>query len=428
VNPVVGKEPRVSLDTPPRAPSATRWIAILASVTAVVVAAHVWYGNRNKFFDLHIYVSAMKWWNAGHPLYDFAKPDATQGQLGYTYPPFAAILMRPLAWLPIGLTITLYVIVSVSAFSACVWWLVRPLAARHQVPSWFAFGLTLVLATALEPIREAFTFGQVNFVLWFLILFDLLVLLPRGSRFVGVGIGLATAIKLVPGIFIVYLLITKRFRAAAVGAGTAIAATLLAAAITPSQSWIFWTDKVFVGEGFGQLAYEFNQSINGVLARLAQPAQPNRVLWALLILPILGYGLWRASRAAAARDEVAGLTLAGIVGSLVSPVTWAHHIFWIVPALIVLADTSLRPDPHVRGVLRGRIGPGVLAIAAYLTITVSVVAIWSFTLDKPSGPIAFLMSNWYVWLMLALLPLLPIRPTPAPTPAPARTPATAVPA
>ncbi len=381
-------------------------LTILGVVVVIMAAAHAWYGNRNHFFDLRIYADAMKWWQAGHPLYDYTKPDETQGQLGYTYPPFAAIFMRPLAWLNLGSIIAIYVVASVAAFAACIWWLARPLADRYQVPRWLAFGLTIALASGLEPIREAFTFGQINFVLWALVLFDLLVLLPRGSRFVGVGIGLATALKLVPGIFIVYLLVTRRFRAAAVSGGTFAAATLLALAVAPRASWTFWTDKVFLGEGVGQLAYAFNQSINGVLARLAAPDLPNRAVWILLILPVVGYGLWRARRAAAAGDELAGLTLAGIVGSLISPVTWAHHIFWIVPALVVLLSAGAG-DRWVGG-LGGQTGRYTLAGIGYLSITVSVVAIWSFALHQPGGVAAFVMSNWYVWLMLALLPLLPI--------------------
>jgi alpha-1,2-mannosyltransferase len=412
----------VSLVAPPRTSSPARWqVGLLAGITALLVTAHVWYGNRNGFYDLKIYVAAMKWWDAGHPLYEFVKADDTQGQLGYTYPPFAAILMRPLAWLPLGLTIASYVVVSTTALAACVWWLVRPLADSHQVPPWFALGLAFVLATALEPIREAFTFGQVNIVLWALILFDLLVALPLTSghrlgrlagigRLAGVGIGLATAVKLVPGIFIVYLLVTRRFRAAAVAAGTATAATLVAAALTPGQSWIFWSQQVRQGEGVGKLAYEFNQSVLGVLARLAVPGQPNRALWILLLVPVVGYGMWRASRAAAAGDEIAGLTLAGVVGSLASPVTWAHHIFWILPALVILVDTALRPHPvPLAGGLRGRAGQLTFAAIAYPTITVSVVAVWSFALHQPTGLAALVMSNWYVWLMVALLPLLPIR-------------------
>ena len=49
-------------------------------------AAHAWYRLRNHFFDLMIYRDAMRWWADGHPLYDYAQPDATQGQLEFTYP------------------------------------------------------------------------------------------------------------------------------------------------------------------------------------------------------------------------------------------------------------------------------------------------------------------------------------------------------
>ena len=58
---------------------------------------------------------------------------------------------------------------------------------------------------------------------------------------------------------------------------------------------------------------------------------------------IAGYGLWRAARAARAGDELTGLTLTGLVGALVSPITWPHHVYWFVPALVVLAGAVLTP-------------------------------------------------------------------------------------
>src|SRR5690606_39479786 len=69
-------------------------------------------------------------------------------------------------------------------------------------------------------------------------LVDLLVLLPRGSRFTGALIGAATAIKLVPGVFILYLFATRRWRAGAVSAGTFVLASGLAAAPAPRESWV----------------------------------------------------------------------------------------------------------------------------------------------------------------------------------------------
>ena len=138
----------------------------------------------------------------------------------------------------------------------------------------------------------------------------------------------------------------------------------------------------------------FNQSLMGMLARLAAPGQPNKVVWLLLALLVAGYGIWRAARASRAGDELVGLTLTGLVGSLISPVTWAHHIFWFVPAIVVLLDAA-RP---------------VWAAVVYATVTFSLLSLWDFTLHKPGGPVGFLLSNWLVWLMLVLLPALPIRP------------------
>ena len=72
---------------------------MLVTLGLAALAAHAWYGLRNHFFDLMIYREAMRWWADGHPLYDYARPDATQGDLEFTYPPVGAFLLLPLAWL-----------------------------------------------------------------------------------------------------------------------------------------------------------------------------------------------------------------------------------------------------------------------------------------------------------------------------------------
>ncbi len=393
-----------------------RLAGLLVLVTVAATAAHVWYGNRHHFYDLSIYRAAMQWWAGGHPLYDFAQPDATQGHLEFTYPPFAALVLRPLAWLSWNQTMAVYTVVAAAAFAVSMWWLVRPVADRHGWPRWFAVGFATVLATTLEPVREAFTLGQVNFVLWALILLDLLVLLPADSArtraFAGVGIGFATAIKLIPGIFILYLLVTRRWRAAGVAAATAMAATALAAAVAPQDTWTYLTREVFDAGGVGQLAYPFNQSLLGLLARLALPGEPDGRVWLLLALAALGYGMWRAARAGIAGDEVAGLSLTGLAGSLISPITWTHHIFWFVPALVVLLDTGLAPagaaGPVVDG-LRGRRSSLLLAGVVYLTAALSLLSLWAFDLHQPGGLVGFVLSNWQLWLMLVVLVLLPIR-------------------
>jgi alpha-1,2-mannosyltransferase len=370
---------------------------LLGLFVALVVYGHIWYRNRHDWFDLGIYRQAVNWWLDGHNIYDYVKPDDTQGSLGFTYPPFGALVLVPFAvlgWMP---AVVLYSVVTVAAVLVTTYWLLAPIARQKGWDLPFAMILALAVISTLEPIRENYTFGQINMVLVLLILADLLVLVPRGSRWAGVLIGLAAAIKLTPAIFIVYLLISRRYRAGLTAIASAAAASLLAFAIMPKGSVRFWTDALWQGEGIGNAAYTFNQSLYGMLARLSAPDDVNRPIWAVLVLLTLGFGLWRARRAALAGDEVVGMTLTGIVGCLVSPITWVHHIYWFVPAIIVLAAS--RRHAWFAGVIAVTVGLGLVS--------------WfeqGLPLDPWShGVPGFLIKNWYLLLLVALLFALPIR-------------------
>ena len=371
--------------------------AIVAAVVLAVAIGHYWYGNRHNYYDLRIYDDAIRWWASGRPLYDFVHFDRIQGPLGFTYPPFAALLMYPMAWVPVGVVVTVMLVANLAALVLTTAWLVIPLADRHHQPRWFVLGLAIPLVSTLEPIRETITFGQINLLLAVLVLGDLLFLLPRGSGWAGVGVGLATAIKLTPAVFIVYLLATRRWRAAVTASATAAAATLLAAVVAPHESWRYWTVTVWEANKVGRLDRIPNQAMWGTLLRLAAPHQPSRLVWLALVAVVGGYGLWRAARAARAGDELLGITLTGLVGLLVSPVSWQHHLYWFIPALMILVDAGGRYAMFAAGI--------------WLTVTVGVIAFFDYGLsyswlDTVPG---FFISNWYVLLMLALLVVLPVQ-------------------
>ncbi len=225
-----------------------------------------------------------------------------------------------------------------------------PVARREGWTPWFALAVAFLLVVAFEPFRETVSFGQVNMLLLFLVALDLLVGVAGGRRWAGVGIGLATAIKLTPGVFIVYLLVTRRWRAALVSAGTAAVATLAAAAVDPAASREFWTSALWDTDRVGSLAFVSNQSLQGVVARL-DPEHPSSLAWA----GAGGGGAGRLGLAGARPPSLAeGLALTGVLGCLISPVTWVHHLVWLVPALILLVDAGLR---RVRATPQGAAGP-----------------------------------------------------------------------
>ncbi|HEY8533173.1 MAG TPA: glycosyltransferase 87 family protein [Micromonospora sp.] len=368
----------------------------LAALAAVIALYLVLAARRNHFFDLRVYYGAVTHWVHGGELYDYRKPVTPYG---FTYPPFAALTMLPMTLIPLGAAQVVSVLLAVGTTGVTLWWLLAPTIRRHGWPPWFALAVAGLLVAALEPVRETVTFGQVNTVLLCLVVGDLLLLVARGSRWGGIGIGLATAIKLTPGIFIGYLLVTRRWRAAATAVATAAGATVLAAAVAPDATREYWFSALPNTDRVGSLAFISNQSLRGMIARLGQ-AEWGDLLWPVTVLLVLGVWVWRVGRH---REVTTGLALTGVVGGLVSPVTWIHHLVWLLPALLLLVDRACAAPAGSRHRRRLLVATAVL----YVLACSGIVWIWEL---NSSGVLGFLGGNLYVWLALALVIGLPVSP------------------
>ncbi|GAA0800764.1 glycosyltransferase 87 family protein [Spirilliplanes yamanashiensis] len=363
--------------------------ALLLAGATVAAAALTWFATIwHAFFDLSIYDGAVSYWlRDGGMIYDWLR---LESRYGFTYPPFAAFLMAPMAYLPWPLVIVVACVATVVTTALIVWWVFGPAIRRHGRPPAFMAALTLLAVAVFEPMRETFVFGQVNTLLLAVVAADLLFLVARGSRWAGVGVGLAMAVKLTPGVFLLWLLVTRRWRAAAVATGTAAAATLLAAAAAPDMSREFWTSAIFDTNRVGTLAFVSNQSLQGVVARLSPAASP---VWGLLLAAAaLAVWAWRVRRA----DVPAGLALTGVLGCLVSPVTWVHHLVWLLPAFLLVVERGLGGERRLLW----------FAGVSWALMCSRVVWIWE---RNPAGPVGFLGSNLYVWISVALLFLVPPR-------------------
>nr|BFE62710.1 hypothetical protein GCM10020063_072360 [Dactylosporangium thailandense] len=382
----------------PRLRPGVRKALIVVAVWAVVWGFLVVAAAHNGFFDLKVYYGAMDYWvNRGGDIYDYLTPGTPYG---FTYPPFAAALMTPMSLISWNTAIAISVTMNVVAMLAIFTWLLGPVFKRQGWSYWYAMGIAMALAAAFEPVRETVNFGQVNILVLFLVVADVMLLVRNGHKLGGIGIGLATAIKLTPGVFIVYLVITRRWRAAAVSAATATAATWLAATFAPDASRVFWTDAVWNTDRVGSPTFVSNQALTGLVGRIFNP-EPMKPLWLLLVLITLAVWYWRARRAVKHRDEVAGLALTGLVGCMVSPITWIHHLVWTIPAIVVLFDyaTDRSLDPRRRRNLAILFGFSFALLCSRTP--------WAFH-AKFDG-LGLIGSNAYILLMIGLLFGLPIR-------------------
>ncbi|MER6355807.1 glycosyltransferase 87 family protein [Streptomyces sp. NPDC001634] len=355
-------------------------VLCLASAVAVFTAT---VPLLRGWFDLHVYYGTVNAWvhHGGH-IYDYREPGTTYG---FTYPPFAALVMLPMAFVGRPTAIGLALVLNLVAVAAVVWILVGQELRRY---GWFGWALAACALALLEPVRDTFSFGQVNLLLLALVLADAWLLSTGRGRLAGIGIGLAAAVKLTPAIFIGLLLLARKWRAAAVATAVAVGATALAVCAVPDASRFYWTHAVWDTTRVGRLDYVSNQSLQGVLARLVAPAEPSRAAWELAVVLVLAVWVWRTHRALRAGDWRAAFALTGLAACLVSPITWVHHLVWLLPSFAVLVH---------KGRLR-------LAGALYVVLCSSVVWLW---FDDASGIDGFLGSNAYVWITLGLLLWLP---------------------
>jgi alpha-1,2-mannosyltransferase len=400
---------RLAQQLPPIAKRrSTERIAIVLALFVCAWAFDAAFAVRHGFFDLRVYYGALNYWADGHgELYDYLLP---RSKYGFTYPPFAALTMLPMAYLGWHVAIVISMLMTALAAVAVLYWLVAPIARRHRWNRWYVLAIAAAFAIAFEPLRETFLFGQVNALLLVLVAADLLLLVRYNRSIAGVGIGLATAIKLTPGIFIVYLIITRRYRAAAVASGTTLAATLLAGAVVPDASREFWTDALWNTSRVGSQSFVSNQSLNGMIHRW-DPQHPSKLVWLALVLLVLAIWAWRSRRAVRHGDEVTGLALTGIVGVLISPITWVHHLVWVLPAIVLLVDRGLVPG------LSRRRRWWLLGLAGVTYAVMCSRLVWAFNGNFDSF-FGWLGSNSYVWLSLILLVAVPIATKVAPAAVP----------
>lgn len=396
----------------PHRPTILR-ISVIAGLTVVLALVMIIVDGGTNAVDQRIYHGAINWWLSGHDLYEYAHPP--EMRWGFTYPPIAAVLMAPMALVTVEQAILVSSIAIIVTTLVTTCWLAIPIADRHGLPRWFVIGAALPVAAMLGPIRENFEFGQISLFLAALVLVDL-VALQQGKKWAGVGIGLATAIKLTPGFFILYLLITRQWRAAITASGIAGVATLCGLAAGPSLWWEFWTSVLWNTNRVGSMGSSRNQSLTGLLTRLQNtdigPGQsrPHLLIWAIVGILVLVVGLWRARRAHLAGDELAAFTIAGITAVLLSPISWAHHLYWVVPAIALLVNVGLAS--------RNRSRLYYLCVAIGATTVFSSGAVHIFWHPGghhyDDGLVGVITGNSYVVGCLALLFITPWRKRAAP--------------
>jgi len=328
-------------------------VAAVAAIAYLVALATHPMNAMLKGFDLQVYLggahealhhpdSVYTWIFEGHP------------GIQFTYTPFAALVFAAGLALPFKVLMGLAAAASTFALVATVWIAFRELGWERTT----RLGATLLVSGLVfwtEPVQRALFLGQVELVLMALVVWDLCQ--PDSRPWKGAMTGLAAGIKLVPLLFIAYLLLTRRFRQAAVATGTFVVTIIIGFAALPHASVTWWLDGNFYQAGrTGFVGSQQNQSLRGIVTRLAGSVNGAMAPWLALAVLVGVIGLAASVILYRRGQTFAGLMACALTALLISPISWDHHWVWIAPGLALIIDAGVRA---------GRAGAGAVATAWY---------------------------------------------------------------
>ncbi|MFG1778071.1 glycosyltransferase 87 family protein [Micromonospora sp. NPDC049051] len=324
----------------------------------------------DRLSDLHIYRGALLHLHAGRPLYEFVADNGGP----FTYPPFAALVLWPVAAVPEGVVQGAWLVLTCLAVVAIAVPVGRVLADGHRrhlvVP---AVACALMLSA---PVQSNLRFGQVSVFIVLLALLDGMGMAPARLR--GVLVGVAAAVKLTPLLFVVYFLVTGRYRDAGRAVLTFLACAALGAAVLPAESGTYWTEAVRNTSRIGNLASLGNQSVHGMLLRLGLDPGSLPALWAALVAVVCAVALLRARHLAANGRPGHAAVLVGCATVAASPVSWTHHQIWPVLAAMLLIGAA--------GFAR-RVAGAALLVTMVVSLGVVLAPV------SPTPGIQFLLEN-----------------------------------
>ncbi|GAB7066664.1 mannosyltransferase [Mycolicibacterium hodleri] len=323
----------------------SRWQAVAPWLLAVSAVASVVISTFTDPIDLHIYVLGGAALDNPSALYDVAYLDPAHGEtMPFVYPPFAAMVLYPLHFVPFWLVALAWRVGVIAGVYAVVRLCQQMMgvADKRTAMLWTAGALWL------EPIVGNVKHATIGVFLMLLVMYA-----AHSKRWwlSGLLVGLGAGIKLTPAIAGLYFVGIRRWATAAFSAVAFLATLAVSYVVAGDRVRFFFED--FIGrDGLFTIGNDYNQSWRGGIARVLgyDAGTSPHLIVAIGVTGVLSLAAWWALGSAAAhRDQLGSLLVVMLFGLLASPVSWTAHWVWLVPLLVWLlhGPWSHRPGARV---------------------------------------------------------------------------------
>ena len=320
-----------------------RWIRWVL-VAGLIILYTGWLGYvilADRPLDFYVYYMAAESMARGQSPYTITDEewDALASDLGitnytrpYRYPPYTAALLTLFRPLGPRATMVVWVVANGAAMIGGAWLMGQALGGGR----WLTVSL-IALGFFVPPLATLLA-GQVNGLLFLCLAFALWGTATKRTEWLGVGLALGTALKVIPVALIAYLFWRRQWRAAVVAAAAFLAVTLLAVAIAgPTDFTLYLERAIFLANPDHVYVTPTNQTITALLGR-AFPGAHSGVLagarWlAVLVIGATAVACWPAGDPSDWMVLEIGFIIAAL--QLIPPFTWYHQLVLLLIPFVV---------------------------------------------------------------------------------------------
>jgi alpha-1,2-mannosyltransferase len=270
----------------------------------------------------------------------------------FSYPPFAVLPFLPFAALAWRHAVAAWLVVSVALLAAAFVWTVRA-AALSPVAALTLAAIFLVW----EPLENSAALGQINALVLALLALFLWSLVSGRVVLGGAALGVATALRVHPALFIGWLAWRRKWLACGVALAVAVACTALATATVGWAATAEYATRVAPQYGYATLPGQLgNLSLSGWIVATGHGLAPSvplgtwrtvGMLASLAVLAVAAVAVRPSGPIVSAR-VLPELGLMTLVLLLVTPNTTINHLVFTLLPLAVLIEATLRDGSPAR--------------------------------------------------------------------------------
>lgn len=380
-------------------------IVAFSLVYAVVLFARVF--GKDYANDFHaLFDGVRRFFLSGQPLYDLEAIQRNPFGDSYKYPPFFSLVLWPLARTSFVPALQIWRVANLFLMAVSAWLLAK--SYRFGRNLWLWAGLLLILLN-LRSLSDTISYGQVD-VLLFLLIVGTLITLQRGHGWqAGFLLALATMLKLYPAFLALFFVLRREWRALAAFVLGLILLAGLSIAVLGLPVHITYLRDILPISG-GGTAWVENQTLNGFLNRLTTdqialtPITSRRADLAALVgggilTLVSGWLVYRfGSRNTQGYDLGFALLLVTMLLSL--PAAWLHYeTILVLPLVLFLVRARDWGTIPFRALAPAGLALGLLTFGNVWSVFQREVygRFWQLLLSYKMYGMAFL------WLALALL-------------------------